>query len=128
MHRLKIIILFLEIVLSILVITLKDKIIIGNYNQYSQIYEIISEERQLPKNSNIKYIIKNRFVFRDAMYTVFYKTDKMHSTTVSIELDSTNIEKIDSYSISTWIYCVIIIVFTYLILHITESYIIKRNK
>lgn len=128
MKKFLIVILIIEILLSIVVICLKESIIIGNYGEDSSIYKIIDSERQLPENANIKYIIKNRFIFRDATYEVYYKTDKMNSIIISFELNDARIKQLDSRSTGTWIYCIIIIGLTIFIFYIINSITRKEEK
>lgn len=119
-----IIVVILELLISTIMSFLIDSIIIGNYNENSSIYNMISTRRDLPENAIIKCIIKSNIVYRDNQYTVFYKTDKIYSTTISVEKTSAYIEKLDRYAIKIEIYCIGIIIFTIIIF----SIILKKIK
>lgn len=82
----------------------------------SVVYEIVlSEQNNIPKDAKIKCIIKNRMVIRDATYSVFYKTDKMHSTSMHIKLISSNVEELEKYAVGIQWYCLCVIGITIIV-------------
>lgn len=121
-----IIILFIiiEVLISTIVLVLKDSVIIGNYKEGSEVYNIVSDQKNLPRNATIKCIIKNRFVFRDITYTVYYKTDRIYSTNISLELtNSYDVSRLNNYAVGVIWYCVLVILFIIVIF-----FIIKKGK
>lgn len=104
------ILLAIEIVISILVVLVNESVIIGNKS-----YNIVSSEVNLPADSKILCVIKNRFVFRDVTYKVYYSTNtKTSSTYFRLDTSDDTIKQLDKYSVSTLWYCLAVIGLTVL--------------
>lgn len=102
------ILLAIEIVISIFVVIVDESVIMGNKS-----YSIVSNEINLPKDSTILCMVKNRFVFRDVTYKVYYKTNlKISSTYFRLDSSNDTIQQLDKYSVSTIWYCLVVIVLT----------------
>lgn len=81
---------------------------------------IVCSETNLPKDSRIKCVIKNRFIFRDVSYKVYYESNnKISSTYFKLELTNDSIQQLDKYAIGTAWYCLgvlLLTVFVYIII------------
>lgn len=123
MKKAMILFIIIEVLISTIVLVLKDSVIIGNYKEDSEVYNIISNQKNLPKNATIKCIIKNRFVFRNVHYKVYYKTDRIHSTNISLELTSSYVGRLNSYAVGVVWYYILLMLFTIIIF-----FVIKKAK
>lgn len=117
-----VLIITIEVLMSIIIIITRESIIIGNYNQSSTVYKIISEKVELPQNATIKCVVKGIAWGSGIGYSVYYKTDKMNSKVFRLRLTDATIKILDEYAVATGWYCLIIIALTLFI------YYIIRNK
>lgn len=104
------ILLTIEIIILVLIVIINESVIMGNKS-----YNIVSNKINLPKGANILCVIKNRFVFRDVTYKVYYSTNaKVSSTYFRLETTNDDIKELDKYSVSTIWYCLTILALTIL--------------
>lgn len=116
-----VLIITIELLMSIIIIITRKSIIIGNYNQSSTVYKIISEKVELPQNATIKYVVKGIRWGNGIGYSVYYKTDKMNSKVFRLRGTDTTIEILDEYAVSIGWYCLIIIALTIFICYIIRN-------
>lgn len=116
-----VLIITIEVLMSIIIMITRESIIIGNYNQSSRVYKIISEKVELPQNATIKYVTKGIAWGSGIGYSVYYKTDKMNSKVFRLRLTHSTIEILDEYAVGTGWYCLIIIALTIFICYIIRN-------
>lgn len=116
-----VLIITIEVLMSIIIIITRESIIIGNYNQSSRVYKIISQKVELPQNATIKCVVKGITWGSGIGYSVYYKTDKMNSKVFRLRLTDTTIKILDEYAVGTEWYCLIIIALTIFICYIIRN-------